>query len=121
MAGLAIAALADLDRDFYAARRHPDVVRAIGIDVSQPALDYAVAVALLNEGHCLDLEHTEPTERLRCSLDGTVLITITGGTSFLTARTLTRLFTAIGRPVPVAAFVWVTALAPAPTRRGGGS
>ncbi|MGW7052887.1 hypothetical protein [Streptomyces sp. NPDC054887] len=105
VAGVTTAALADLDRDFYAARRRPDAVRTIGIDVSQPALDYAVAVGLLNQGHCLDLEHTEPTERLRGSLAGTGLITITGGTSFLTERTFTRLFTAIGRPMPVAAFV----------------
>ncbi|MFJ7146933.1 hypothetical protein ACIQVT_01835 [Streptomyces sp. NPDC100445] len=105
VAGLTTAALTDLDRDFYAARRRSDAVRAIGIDVSQPALDYAVAVGLLDDGYCLNLERTEPTERLRDSLAGTGLITITGGTSFLTGRTFARLFTAIGHPVPVAAFV----------------
>lgn len=105
VAELTTAQLADIDRAFYAARRRRDAVRAIGIDVSRPALDYAVAVGLLDEGHSVDLEHTEPTQRLRGSLAGTGLITVTGGTSFLTERTFARLFTAIGHPVPVAAFV----------------
>ncbi|MFD5506628.1 hypothetical protein ACFWIB_02470 [Streptomyces sp. NPDC127051] len=104
-AGLTTSELADRDRDFYAARRRPDAVRAVGIDVSGPALEYAVAVGLLDEGHCVDLEAEEPGERLRRSAAGTGLITITGGTSFLTGRTFARLLTAAGRPVPVAAFV----------------
>ncbi|MEU7729655.1 hypothetical protein AB0B78_31130 [Streptomyces sp. NPDC040724] len=104
-AELTTAELADLDRDFYAVRRRPDALRAIGIDVSRPALDYAVTVGLLDEGHCVDLEQAEPGEQLRGSLDGTGLITVTGGTSFLTERTFARLFAAIGHPVPVAAFV----------------
>lgn len=105
VAELTTAELVGLDRDFYSARRRPNAVRTIGIDVSGPALEYAVAVGLLDEGHCMDLECNEPTERLRRSLTGTGLITITGGTSFLTERTFARLFSAIGHPVPVAAFV----------------
>ncbi|MER6777734.1 MULTISPECIES: hypothetical protein [unclassified Streptomyces] len=104
-AELTTSELADRDRVFYAARRRPDAVRAVGTDLSGPALEYAVAVGLLDEGHCVDLEAEEPGERLRRSAAGAGLITVTGGTSFLTGRTFARLFTAAGRPVPVAAFV----------------
>ncbi|MEV6578920.1 hypothetical protein AB0M92_12265 [Streptomyces sp. NPDC051582] len=104
-AGLTTAELADRDRAFYAARRRPDAVRAVGVDVSGPALEYAVAVGLLDEGHRVDLEAEEPGEGLRRSAAGAGLITVTGGTSFLTGRTFARLFTAAGRALPVAAFV----------------
>ncbi|WP_037635468.1 hypothetical protein [Streptomyces katrae] len=104
-AGLTTAELISRDRDFYAARRRPEAVRAIGIDVSRPAVDYAVAAGLLDEGYCVNLETAEPGDRLRRSAAGVGLITITGGTSFLTERTFARLLTAVGRPVPVAAFV----------------
>lgn len=103
--GLTTAELAARDRDFYASRRRPDAVRAVGIDVSGPALEYAVAVGLLDEGHRVDLESEEPGEGLRRSAAAAGLVTITGGTSFLTGRTFARLFAAAGRPLPVAAFV----------------
>ncbi|MFD0265474.1 hypothetical protein ACFVGY_02615 [Streptomyces sp. NPDC127106] len=104
-ARLTTAALIARDRDFYAARRRPDAVPALGIDASGPAVEYAVAAGLLDEGHAEDLETAEPGERLRSSARGVGLITITGGTSFLTERTFGRLLTAVGQPVPVAAFV----------------
>ncbi|MEU8435183.1 hypothetical protein AB0F18_20105 [Streptomyces sp. NPDC029216] len=104
-ARLSTAELIRYDREFYAKRRRPDAVRVIGTDVSRPAVEYAVAVGLLDEGHDEDLETAEPAPRLRAAAPGVGLITITGGTSFLTGRTFGRLLTAIGRPVPVAAFV----------------
>ncbi|MFF5701206.1 hypothetical protein ACFY7H_01640 [Streptomyces sp. NPDC012794] len=93
------------DRDFYAGRRRPDAVRVIGTDISGPAVRYALAAGLLDEGYAEDLEAAEPGEPLRRSLPGVGLITVTGGTTFLTGRTFARLLTAIGAPVPVAAFV----------------
>ncbi|MEU2390226.1 hypothetical protein [Streptomyces sp. NPDC007369] len=104
-ARLTTADLIARDREFYAARRRPDAVPALGIDASAPAIAYAVAAGLLDEGHAVDLETAEPGERLRRSAPGVGLITVTGGTSFLTERTFGRLLTAVGQPVPVAAFV----------------
>ncbi|MEU6865763.1 hypothetical protein ABZ924_21300 [Streptomyces sp. NPDC046876] len=93
------------DRAFYAARRRADAVRMIGVDIARPAVAYAVAAGLLDEGHTDDLEAAEPGEVLRSSAAGVGLITVTGGTTFLTGRTFGRLLSAVGRPVPVAAFV----------------
>ncbi|MCX5381555.1 hypothetical protein [Streptomyces sp. NBC_00091] len=104
-ARLSTAELIDRDREFYAERRRPDAVPVIGLDVSGPAVSYALAVGLLEEGYAQDLEASEPEEGLRRSAPGVGLITVTGGTSFLTGRTFARLLTAVGRPVPVAAFV----------------
>ncbi|MEV6953816.1 hypothetical protein [Streptomyces sp. NPDC051183] len=104
-AELTTAELIEWDREFYASRRRPDAVRAIGVDVSGPAVAYALSVGLLDEGYCENLETAEPGTGLRRAAAGAGLITVTGGVSFLSERTFGRLFTAAGRPVPVAAFV----------------
>lgn len=97
--------LIEWDREFYASRRLPEAVGSIGVDVSRPAVTYALAVGLLDEGYCENLETGEPDEELRRAAAGTGLITVTGGAAFLTERTFGRLLSAVGRPVPVAAFV----------------
>ncbi|MER5733684.1 hypothetical protein ABT084_36035 [Streptomyces sp. NPDC002138] len=97
--------LIEEDRAFYASRRLPEAVGSIGVDVSRPAVAYALAVGLLDEGYCEDLERGEPDEELRRAAAGVGLITLTGGAAFLTERTFGRLLSAAGRPVPVAAFV----------------
>ncbi|MFJ6793004.1 hypothetical protein [Streptomyces sp. NPDC091268] len=104
-AELTTAELIDWDREFYASRRRRDAVRAVGVDVSGPAVAYALSVGLLDEGYCEDLESADPGTGLSLAASGAALITVTGGTSFLTGRTFGRLLTAAGRPVPVAAFV----------------
>ncbi|MFI5979433.1 hypothetical protein ACIBEA_01010 [Streptomyces sp. NPDC051555] len=104
-AELSTGELIEWDREFYAARRLPEAAGSIGIDVSRPAVAYALAVGLLDEGYCEDLETGEPDEELSRAAGGVGLITVTGGVAFLTERTFGRLLSAVGHPVPVAAFV----------------
>ncbi|MFF4289438.1 hypothetical protein ACFY0R_29640 [Streptomyces sp. NPDC001633] len=110
-AGLSTAQLIERDRQFYAARRRPDAVPVVGIDIAAPAIGYARAVGLLDAAFAENLETTEPSPALRRALGGLRLITVTGGASFLSARTFRSLLATDaarkdGRDLPwVAAFV----------------
>ncbi|MFE4856544.1 hypothetical protein [Streptomyces sp. NPDC056670] len=99
------AQLADWDREFYAARRRGDQVRVIGLDRAPRAVAYGRAVGLLAEGFAEDLEEAPPSPALRRAVQDVRLITVTGGTTFLSQRTFRPLLCAAHGPVWVAAFV----------------
>lgn len=93
------------DKEFYAQRRRPDAVAVIGLDVSAPAVHYALAVGLLDAAFTDDLEQGPPSPRLSRALAEVGLITLTGGGSYVTARTFAALLDSARRPVWVSAFV----------------
>ncbi|MEV7614112.1 hypothetical protein [Streptomyces sp. NPDC089799] len=105
LARLSTAELMARDRAFYSTRRRRDTVRTIGLDSSRPAVTYAHAAGLLDEGHCADLETAEPGEALLRAAAEADLITVTGGSSFLTERTYGPLVAANRGRAPVASFV----------------
>lgn len=102
---LTTAELIEWDRAYYAARRRRDVVRMIGLDVATNAISYACAVGLLEEGFAENLETTAASAALRRAAQPAQLITVTGGTSFLSPRTFQALLACAHDPVWVAAFV----------------
>ncbi|WUC40090.1 hypothetical protein OG956_34970 [Streptomyces sp. NBC_00557] len=102
---LSTARLAEQDREFYAARRRPDAVPVFGLDVAAPAVRYALEVGLLDAAFTDDLEQGPPGPALRRALADVGLITLTGGGSYVTARTFTALLDGARRPVWVSAFV----------------
>ncbi|MEV6671556.1 hypothetical protein [Streptomyces sp. NPDC051162] len=102
---LTTAALIADDRAFYAARRRPGAVPVTGLDAAAPALGYAVATGLLEEGFAENLETAPPSPALCRAVRRTRLITVTGGVSFLSPRTFRSLLAAAEVPPWVAAFV----------------
>ncbi|WP_316528206.1 hypothetical protein [Kitasatospora brasiliensis] len=84
---LTTAELIASDRAYYAARRRPDAVPVIGLDIAAPAVAYGQAVGLLDTGFVENLETAPPSPQLYRATRGTRLITVTGGSSFLSART----------------------------------
>ncbi|MBD0671452.1 hypothetical protein [Streptomyces sp. CBMA156] len=104
-ARLTTAELIASDREFYAARRRPDAVPVIGLDISAPAVGYGLAAGLLDAGFVENLETTPPSRELSRATRGTRLITLTGGASFLSARTFRPLLEGRQQPPWVAAFV----------------
>ncbi|MEU9478004.1 hypothetical protein [Streptomyces sp. NPDC048191] len=102
---MSTAQLAARDREFYAERRRADAVPAFGLDVAAPAVRYAVEVGLLDAAFTDDLEQGPPGPGLRHALAEVGLITLTGGGSYITARTFTALLDSARRPVWVSAFV----------------
>lgn len=105
VAALDTAELIESDRDFYAARRRDDAVPVVGLDIAAPAIDYALAVGLLDAGFSENLETDTASAALLRAAGAAGLITVTGGASFLTARTIHQLLYAAKEPVWVAAFV----------------
>jgi SAM-dependent methyltransferase len=93
------------DRRYYAARRREDAVDVVGLDIAAPAIAYACAVGLLAAGFAENLESGAPGPALRRAARGVGLITLTGGASFLSARTFDALLAGRGEPPWVAAFV----------------
>ncbi len=86
-AALTTAELVAHDRAYYAARRRPDAVRVVGLDIASNAVAYARAVGLLDDGHTENLETAPASPALLAAVRGTGLITVTGGASFLSPRT----------------------------------
>jgi hypothetical protein len=93
------------DREFYTQRRRPDAVPVIGLDVSAPAVAYAYAVGLLDSAFTDNLEQRPPGPGLSRALAEVGLITLTGGGSYVTARTFTALLEKAQRPIWVSTFV----------------
>ncbi|MER8236527.1 hypothetical protein [Streptomyces sp. NPDC094049] len=86
-AAMTAAELIAWDRAYFAARRRPDAVPVIGLDISAPAIAYGRAVGLLDDGFAENLELAPPSPDLYRATRGTRLITVTGGASFLSADT----------------------------------
>ncbi|MEV0051265.1 hypothetical protein AB0H34_12295 [Saccharopolyspora shandongensis] len=105
VAELGTAELIERDKDFYAARRRADAVPVVGLDIAAPAIDYAVAVGLLDAGFTENLEAASASPAFLRAAASANLITVTGGISFLSARTFHQLLHAAAEPVWVAAFV----------------
>lgn len=93
-----------LDRAHFAARRDAAAPEVIGIDVSAPAIDYALDVGFLDGGAAEDLEVSDPSTHLADLLEPTDLVTVTGGIGYITERTVGRVLDATAE-VP-----WVAAL-----------
>ncbi|WP_031070857.1 hypothetical protein [Streptomyces sp. NRRL S-118] len=102
---MSTAELAASDKEFYAEWRRPGALPVYGLDVSRPAVDYAREVGLLDAAFTDNLEQDPPGPRLGRALAGVGLITLTGGGSYITGRTLAALLDGARRPVWVSAFV----------------
>jgi hypothetical protein len=86
--------LVEFDREWYAANSAPLEMSVIGLDVSQPAVDYATEVGLLDAGAAEDLETADPSPRLAAELADVDLVTVTGGIGYITESTIGRVLEA---------------------------
>ena len=92
-AGLAPEQVIAEDTAFFAARRRADERRVLGLDVSGPAIDYAVATGLLAAGWAEDLEASDPSESLIEGLAEVSLVLCTGGVGYVGPATFDRILT----------------------------
>lgn len=102
-ASLPRTALVDHDREWFGARRRDDAVDVLGLDISQPAIDYAVEAGLLADGVVADLEATELRDVDAEKLATVDLITVTGGVGYVNERTFEQVLGAVDDPPWVAA------------------
>jgi len=94
-----------MDRHFYASWPDVGLARFLGLDISAPAIEYAKAVGLIDDGIVADLE-TGPllagdTEKIR-DVD---VILATGCVGYVTDNTYRRLLAATRRPPWIVSFV----------------
>ncbi|MEY9949051.1 hypothetical protein [Kitasatospora sp. GAS1066B] len=78
------------DSAFLRARPRDTELTVVGLDVSRPATEYALATGLLDAVVNTDLEHEDPTAADRVALAGADLVLATGAFSYLGTATLDR-------------------------------
>ncbi|WP_106402240.1 class I SAM-dependent methyltransferase [Actinocorallia populi] len=83
------------DREFVGSRT-PRAVRFVGLDVSRPALDYALAAGFLDDAVHADFEEADPTDRQRAKLADTDLVVSTGCLGYVGEKSISRLIDAFG-------------------------
>ncbi|MEV6911094.1 class I SAM-dependent methyltransferase [Amycolatopsis sp. NPDC051071] len=66
-------------------------VRFLGLDTSEPALDYALAAGLIDDAIHADLENEDPTEEQRALLADVDIVISTGCVGYVTEKTLVRI------------------------------
>lgn len=86
------------DAAFYRGRLRRPALSVIGLDVSKPAIDYAVRTGLLAAGWAEDLEAADPSPALAASLRGVGMIVCTGGVGYVGERTFERILGAVDDP-----------------------
>ncbi len=69
-----------------------------GLDISEPAIDYATAAGLLSDGWAEDLEQHDPSPGLVEGIRDTGLVLSTGAVGYVTDRTYRRILGALDRP-----------------------
>lgn len=92
------------DRKLLSEHRKPEPPRVIGLDVAEPAVDYAVEIGALDDGAVANLEESAPSPQLAEMLADVDLITSTGGTSYVTEQTIGQLVEHASATPWVAAF-----------------
>lgn len=99
--------LADSDADFYAERQRPDAVQVSGLDAAPNAVSYGERVGLLEHAWAEDLEAADPSAGFAADLATIDLVTMAGGSSYVTERTFGRVADAAADDEPpwVATFV----------------
>lgn len=101
------ASLAALDRHFFASWPLRSDVRLIGLDVSRPALDYALSVGLLDDAIVADLETGVLLPNDLRKVQRADMIISTGCVGYVSERTFSALLAAFPNDAPpwIASFV----------------
>lgn len=105
MAALPVDRLASLDRSFYASWPEIGLARFTGLDVSAPAVRYALEVGLIEAGIVADFESRAPRAAEVELLRPTDVVLATGCVGYVTERTYGALLGAMERPPWVISFV----------------
>lgn len=107
MQNLSSPEVTELDRHFFASWPKTEGLRVIGMDISKPAVEYAVGAGLLDFGIVGDFETSEPTAEQNAALAEVDIVVSTGCVGYVTERTFERLSVCRGNGVSpwVASFV----------------
>lgn len=93
-------ALLRRDREFVRSGDGSNDIRFVGLDVSRPALSYALSAGFIDDAVHADLERNDPTEQQRAQFAGTDLVISTGCLGYVTEKTISRVVSAAGEREP---------------------
>ncbi len=105
MAGVRPLELASLDRSFYASWPQIGQARFFGLDVSEPAIEYARNVGLLETAIAANLEVRNLRPREAASIRGVNMILSTGCIGYVTATTFRRVLDSLDQLPWIVSFV----------------
>ena len=88
---LSVRSLIDLDRHYFRAWPPLTDARFVGLDASKSAIEYAIAVGLLDDGIAANLERHEPTPHQAQVFSSVDMIVSTGCVGYVTRRTFRHL------------------------------
>jgi SAM-dependent methyltransferase len=92
------------DRELFAGDPGP---RMVGLDISAPAISYAVRAGLLADGWAENLEDDDPSAELANGVRDVGLLISTGGVGYVGHRTFDRLLAALDAPERLWAVIFV--------------
>jgi hypothetical protein len=106
ISGLSPGEVTSLDRHYFSSWPTDFQGTIAGLDVAGPAIRYAMAAGLLDDGVVEDLESRPPTAQACAVLEGTDLVISTGCVGYVGERTFERILAAAGSSRPwIASFV----------------
>lgn len=98
MAELGPADLIAADRDFYDRQLLRPDLTFLGLDISEPAIDYATQAGLHVGGWAENLETDDPSTALAAGLSDVDLVVCTGGVGYIGPDTFGRILDAVEAP-----------------------
>ncbi len=93
-------ALLTRDRELTCSRNRLGSVRFVGLDISRPALSYALLAGFIDGAVHADLEKREFTQRQRDQVAGTDLVISTGCLGYVSDKTILQVVNANGERKP---------------------
>ena len=105
VAALSSPELMRLDRNYYASWPDIGLAKFVGLDVSQPAIDYATRVGLIERGIAADLESSPLRPADAEALADVDVIFSTGSVGYVSERTFRALLSATRRRPWIVSFV----------------
>ncbi len=88
----------DADTSFFTGRTCRPDLPVLGLDISEPAIDYARRTGLLADGWAEDLEDGTPSPVLAAGLRDVGLIICTGGVGYIGRNTFDQLLASVDEP-----------------------
>lgn len=98
MSALSSHEVTDADREMFARRDQRQDLSILGLDLSEPAINYGIDTGLLSDGWAENLEAHDPSQQFADGIADCDLVISTGGVGYIGHSTFERIMNASPRP-----------------------